>query len=43
MLAVANVVVAVMLIGLVFLLVRLKMGSAPDDSPDEKNMEDGGY
>ena len=30
-------------VGLVFLLVRLKMGPAPDESLDEKNMEDGGY
>ncbi len=43
LLAVANVIVALMLAGLVFLLIRLKMGPVPDDSLDEKNMEDGGY
>ncbi len=43
LLAVANVIVALMLAGLVFLLIRLKMGSAPDESQDQKNMEDGGY
>ncbi len=43
LLAVANVIVALMLAGLVFLLIRLKMGSVPDESLDEKNMEDGGY
>ncbi len=43
LLAVANVIVALMLVGLVFLLIRLKMGSVPDESLDEKNMEDGGH
>jgi hypothetical protein len=43
LLAVANVIVAVMLIGLVFLLIRLKMGPAPDETRHDENMEDGGY
>ena len=41
LLAVANVVVVLMLVGLVFLLVRLKMGSAPDDSPDDSLRQGG--
>ncbi len=43
LLAVANVIVALMLAGLVFLLIRLKMGPVPDEPLDQKNMEDGGY
>jgi len=43
LLAVANVVVAVMLVGLMVLLIRLKMGSARDESREKENMEDGGY
>ena len=42
LLAVANVIVALMLVGLVFLLIRLKMGPVPDESLDENNVEDRG-
>lgn len=43
LLAVANVVVAVMLVGLVFLLVRLKTGSIRDEPRQSESTEDGGY
>jgi len=42
LLAVANFVVVLMLVGLVFLLIRLKTGSAKDESNEQK-MEDRGY
>lgn len=35
LLAVANFVVVLMLVGLVFLLIRLRTGSAKDDTTDE--------
>jgi len=43
LLAVANIVVALMLVGLVFLLIRLKTGSAQDESSHDEKMEDRGY
>lgn len=43
LLALANIVVAVMLLGLVFLLIRLKTGPEQDESTDNENLEDGGY
>jgi hypothetical protein len=43
LLAVANFVVVLMLVGLVFLLIRLKTGSTRDESTHEQKMEDRGY
>ena len=43
LLAVANIVVALMLVGLVFLLIRLKTESAQDESSHDEKMEDRGY
>jgi hypothetical protein len=43
LLAVANFVVVLMLVGLVFLLIRLKTGSAKDEPTHDQKMEDRGY
>ena len=43
LLAVANFVVVLMLVGLVFLLIRLKTGSAKDEPTHNQKMEDRGY